>query len=51
MGDVMESDHEAQRSQGHRYLTPVVLTILTMGVSRVIVVISWSWLGWQGICH
>ena len=46
----MESDHEAQRSQGHRYLTPVVLTILAMGVSRVIVVILWSQFEWRGIC-
>jgi hypothetical protein len=42
MGDVMEGDHEAQRSQGHSYLTPVVLTILVMGVSRAIVVVLWS---------
>ena len=42
MGDMMESDHDAQRSQGHSYLTPVVLTILVMGVSRAIVVILTS---------
>ncbi len=42
MVDVMESDHEAQRSQGHRYLTPVVLTILVIRVSRAMVVILWS---------
>jgi hypothetical protein len=42
MGDMMESDHDVQWSQGHSYLTPVVLTILVMGVSRAIVAILWS---------